>query len=145
MRPVNAIFPMKFGYGKKYPPELAWITQDGLHHGFDYWTPIGSIVTDIFDGIVNFAGYLRGFGLTVIKKFWVRKNIFAWDTYRSINAHLSEIFNGVVVGKKIWKGTDIALTGDTGYASGPHLHFEVQKLKNGIWVPVHPRIFKVGD
>ncbi|MBN2057712.1 MAG: M23 family metallopeptidase [Candidatus Saganbacteria bacterium] len=126
---------MHFGYGERYPANLRNLTQDGRHHGQDFLTPKGTRIIACVNGVVNYKGWLRGYGLTLIIKFWV-----SGKTYRLILAHLSRVTTSKKIGEKVKKTDIVALTGDSGMATGhPHLHLEVQVLWGGkTWRAVNP-------
>ena len=69
------------------------------------------------DGIVAFSGYDKGFGQKV--------TINHGYGYKTIYAHLSKLL--VRQGQKISRGDIIALSGNTGASTGPHMHYEVHK------------------
>lgn len=143
MRPVNENYKMHFGFGEAYPPELAHLTIDGKHHGFDYLTPTGTEVFASVDGVINFVGWKRGYGKCIYIKFWTGK-IFK-KTYRLILAHLSAIEPTLKVGQKIKKTKQVACSGDSGMATNhPHLHLQCEQLIDGQWIPVNPH-FVTGD
>ncbi len=79
------------------------------------------------DGVVIYAGFLGSYGKVVV----IKHN----STYKTLYAHLSNIH--VKSGQSVKTGKVIAISGNTGLSTGPHLHFEV--IKNG--VPVNPRRF----
>lgn len=143
MRPVPKFYRMHFGFGVPYPTSLQHLTEDGKHHGYDYLTPIGTAGCAGVDGILNNKGYLRGFGQSIIVKFWTG-SLWWKKEYRIILAHLYKITTDKMIGSKISKSELLYLTGDSGMAKGhPHLHIEVQlRTKNG-WVAVDPK-FAVG-
>ncbi|MBK6999578.1 MAG: M23 family metallopeptidase [Rhodoferax sp.] len=84
------------------------------HLGTDYAAPIGTPVRSVSDGIVEFSGVQNGFGNVVIVKH--RNN------NTTLYAHLSRI--NVRKGQSISQGQNIGAVGQTGWATGPHLHFE---------------------
>ena len=84
------------------------------HLGVDYAAAIGTPVRTVGDGKVEFAGVQNGFGNVVI----IRHN----TTEETVYAHLSRI--GVRAGQDVAQGQTIANVGMTGWATGPHLHFE---------------------
>ena len=86
-----------------------------LHRGVDIAVPVGTRVRPILSGQVRFAGTMQGYGNVV----WVDHG----PDVLSLYAHLSEI--SVRPGERITKATVIGLSGATGNATGPHLHFEV--------------------
>ena len=84
------------------------------HLGTDYGGAIGTPVRSVGDGVVDFAGVQNGFGNVVI----VRHN----STDETLYAHLSRI--DVRRGQSVAQGQRIGALGQTGWATGPHLHFE---------------------
>ncbi len=84
------------------------------HLGVDYAAPTGTPVRVIGDGTVEFAGWQNGFGNVI----FVRHN--GSDT--TVYAHLSRF--DVRKGDKVSQGQRIGAVGATGWATGPHLHFE---------------------
>ncbi len=95
------------------------------HEGIDIGMSIGTSVRAADGGVVTFAGYKSGYGYVVF--------IDHGANMESRYAHLSKIL--VSKGEKVYKGEQIALSGNTGVSTGPHLHFEIRK--NG--VPQNPR------
>ena len=86
-----------------------------LHRGVDIGAALGTPVRPVLSGRVRFAGTMSGYGQVI----WVDHD----DDALSVYAHLSEI--AVEAGQEINKGTVIGRTGQSGNASGPHLHLEV--------------------
>ncbi len=85
------------------------------HAGVDYAAPTGTPVHTIGDGTVEFAGVQSGYGKVVYIKHRNKK-----DT--TVYAHLSQI--GVKAGDPVSQGQVIGEVGQTGVATGPHLHLE---------------------
>lgn len=148
MRPCGHNYHVTFGYNKKYPEELAHLTKDGRHHGVDFGTPLGTPILASVDGVLNYKGWLRGFGNTVIIKFWTG-SLFNRQTYRVILAHLESITTEKKVGAKIRKFEIVGFSGATGAQYWDpakkivrpffHLHAEVQQLKDKQWEHVNPK------
>lgn len=86
------------------------------HEAIDYQAPQGTPVVAIGPATVEFAGWRAGYGLMVELKHA--------GGYRSSYAHLSRIAEGVEEGQRVNGGDTIGAVGQTGYATGPHLHFE---------------------
>ncbi len=87
-----------------------------IHRGVDIVVPAGTPVSAMSSGEVRFAGTMSDFGLVV----WVDHG----DGILTIYAHLSEIL--VVEGQAVARGEAVALSGESGNATGPHLHFEIR-------------------
>ena len=88
-----------------------------FHHGIDLSVPVGTPVTAMNSGSIEFAGEMRGYGLTVILRHSPH--------LRTLYAHLSEI--AVRKGDAIKGGAILGKSGQTGNVTGPHLHFEIQR------------------
>ena len=86
------------------------------HNGVDYGAPVGTPVRTIGDGIVEFAGWQNGYGNVV--------HVQHSNERSTVYAHLSRI--DVTRGQRIEQGAIIGAVGQTGWATGPHLHFEVK-------------------
>jgi murein DD-endopeptidase MepM/ murein hydrolase activator NlpD len=84
------------------------------HKGVDYGAPIGTPVRVVGDGIVEFAGWQNGYGNVIHVKHS--------NDVETVYAHLSRI--DVTKGEKVDQGSTIGAVGMTGWATGPHLHFE---------------------
>lgn len=84
------------------------------HAGIDYGAPRGTPVRTVSDGVVEFAGWQNGYGNVVTVKH-------AGDR-STLYAHLSRI--DVRKGQSVTQGMHIGAVGATGWATGPHLHFE---------------------
>lgn len=96
--------------------------RKGRHHdGIDIGVPSGTPVLAVADGEVLFAEYFSSYGNLILLK---HKNALF-----TVYAHNRKFL--VSKGQKVKQGQTIAESGKTGRASGPHLHFEVQK-KGGI-------------
>lgn len=86
------------------------------HMGVDYGAPYGTPVKSVGDGVVEFVGWRGGGGKTVV----IRHN----SVYKTAYKHLSNYAAKLRPGQKVSQGQVIAYVGNTGYATGPHLHFE---------------------
>ena len=108
--------PMEFsrvtsGFKMRFHPILQkW----RAHLGVDYAAPTGTRVRSVGDGVVKFAGVQNGFGNVVILRHA--------NNHETVYAHLSRI--GVRAGQRVSQGDSIGAVGATGWATGPHLHFE---------------------
>jgi murein DD-endopeptidase MepM/ murein hydrolase activator NlpD len=89
-----------------------------FHQGADFRAHIGTPVLAANDGVVVYVGSrIRGYGRMIVLKHD--------DGFYSVYAHHSK--NLVKVGKLVSRGDKIALSGRSGRASGPHLHFEIRR------------------
>lgn len=86
------------------------------HKGVDYAAPTGTPIHSTADGTVEFAGWQSGYGNTVIIKHF--------DKYSTLYAHQSRIAPSLKKGTKVSQGQLIGYVGATGWATGPHLHYE---------------------
>ena len=102
--------------------------RDGKpHDGIDIRAPEGTPVKASAEGEVVYAGKMSGYGnLLVIRH---EKNYF------TAYAHNSEL--KVKEGKQVAQGDEIAKVGDTGHATGYHLHFEIRQGST----PMDPLLF----
>lgn len=113
--------PVKSGYissefGYRHDP---FNGQVRMHKGIDFAAPIGTEIYSVGGGVVSHSGEKAGYGLAV--------EIDHGDGLISRYGHLSEA--KVKEGQVVKKGDLVALMGNTGRSTGPHLHLEV--LKNG--------------
>lgn len=102
-------------YGRRIDPfsgEQAW------HQGIDFATGREGIeIQTVAAGVVTFAGERSGYGLMV--------KVNHGNGYETLYAHDKEVL--VQPGDIVKKGQIIALSGNSGRSTGPHLHFEVHK------------------
>jgi murein DD-endopeptidase MepM/ murein hydrolase activator NlpD len=87
-----------------------------LHAGTDVGVPVGTTVRASRAGQVITAGWVGGYGNCVM----IDHGDGVWTVY----GHLSEITTSV--GSYVNQGDQIALSGNTGRSTGPHLHFEIR-------------------
>lgn len=84
------------------------------HLGVDYGAPTGTPVRSVGDGVVDFAGVQNGYGNVVVVQHPGNR--------QTLYAHLSRI--NVHKGQRVSQSDTVGLVGATGWATGPHLHFE---------------------
>ncbi len=84
------------------------------HLGVDYGAPTGTPVRVVGDGVVEFAGSQGGFGNVIY--------VNHGKGHTTVYAHLSRIL--VKRGERVSQGQHVGAVGSTGWATGPHLHFE---------------------
>jgi Membrane proteins related to metalloendopeptidases len=108
------------GYGYRINPFISSIKH--FHKGIDIAANMGTPIKAARDGLVVFSGRLEGYGNCI----FIRHQ----DGYITVYGHNK--VNKVKVGDIVYQGQEIAEVGRTGYATGPHLHFEVRKLDQPI-------------
>ena len=86
------------------------------HTGVDFAAPTGTRVLATADGIVDFAGPKGGYGNAI--------EITHQSPYSTLYAHLSALAPGIHRGTHVQQGDVIGYVGATGWATGPHLHYE---------------------
>jgi murein DD-endopeptidase MepM/ murein hydrolase activator NlpD len=86
------------------------------HKGVDYGAPTGTKVRSVADGIVEVAGYQGGYGNLIVLRHQ--------GIYSTAYGHLSGFATGIKKGSRVSQGDAIGYVGQTGLASGPHLHYE---------------------
>ncbi len=103
------------------------------HKGVDYAAPTGTPVKAAGDGKVIFRGTKGGYGNTVILQHG--------GNITTLYAHMSRFNRGARNGNRVRQGSTIGYVGQSGLATGPHLHYEYRK--NG--VHLNPRTVKLPD
>lgn len=120
--PVDPNFPIT----QKFGENPSWYPTTHGHSGIDFGCPIGTPVRSTFAGTVVFAGLdpetavnsKAGYGIHV------RIQGLAGQQYLAIYGHFSVAM--VSQGNMVVEGAPIGLSGDTGFCTGPHLHFELR-------------------
>lgn len=111
VKPING-GRLSSGFGKRNAPKKGASTY---HKGVDWATPTGTAVYASCGGTVAKAGWGSGYGYVVY--------INHEDGRQTRYAHLSKVL--VSAGDTVRQGDKIALSGNTGVSTGPHLHFEI--------------------
>jgi murein DD-endopeptidase MepM/ murein hydrolase activator NlpD len=116
------------GFGMRLHPFLqSW----RAHQGVDYAAPAGTRVRAVGDGVVEFAGQQNGYGNIVI----LRHDATRTTAY----GHLRSFGSGIRTGARVAQGDTIGLVGQSGWATGPHLHYEFRvsgAARNPLSVPL---------
>ena len=130
IKELNRIQEDKLTYIASTPsiwPVKGWVTSDfgvrrspfnlraDFHKGIDIAAQWGTPVVAPADGVVTFAGRKGGYGNTIIIDHG-----FGVTTHFGHNSSLL-----VQEGEKIQRGAKVALIGNTGHSTGPHLHYEI--------------------
>ena len=113
-RPVSSGW-ISSNFGRRIDPfngDLAW------HQGVDFATGVTGVeVSSVASGVVTFSGERSGYGMLV--------EVNHGNGYESLYAHNEEVL--VNPGDIIKKGQVVALSGNSGRSTGPHVHFEIHK------------------
>ncbi|HWA39231.1 MAG TPA: M23 family metallopeptidase [Burkholderiales bacterium] len=112
MMPVEAPYNAS-GFGRRIDP---FTGQWAMHEGIDFLADLGTPVAAAAGGVIQFAGFHPQYGFMV--------DIDHGNDLVTRYAHLSKLF--VKEGDVVLRGRKLALSGNTGRSTGPHLHFEVR-------------------
>ncbi|NYZ68323.1 peptidoglycan DD-metalloendopeptidase family protein [Endozoicomonas sp. SM1973] len=102
----------RFNPGRRHPI----LNKIRSHKGVDYAAPTGTPIKASGDGKVYFAGRKGGYGRAVILQHGQR--------YKTLYGHMSRIKKGIRNGARVKQGQVIGYVGQSGLATGPHLHYE---------------------
>lgn len=97
---------------RKHPIHNRW----RKHNGVDLAAPSGTPIRASADGVVETVGSMRGYGNTIILRHP--------NKITTLYAHQSRFAKGLKKGDKVSQGDVIGYVGATGWATGPHLHYE---------------------
>ncbi|MDB5989695.1 MAG: peptidase [Herbaspirillum sp.] len=101
------------GFSMRMHPILGIWKQ---HKGVDFAAPTGTPIHASGDGVIDFVGTQTGYGNVV--------GIQHWDHYSTLYGHMSRFAAGLHKGEKVTQGEVIGYVGQTGWATGPHVHYE---------------------
>ncbi len=93
--------------------------RNSFHNGLDIGVPMGTPIGSAMEGTVNETGYSP-----IMGKYVIVRHSGGWKT---LYAHMSSIT--AQNGQYLSRGGRLGLSGNTGYSTGPHVHFSV--FKNG--------------
>jgi murein DD-endopeptidase MepM/ murein hydrolase activator NlpD len=109
-------WPVRGGVNSEFGRRLSpWTGAPEFHSGIDISSDRGTPVKAPAPGTVVFAGSQAEYGNTVI--------LDHGNDIKSLYGHLQKV--QVVLGQRVERGQVIALSGNTGKSSGPHLHYEI--------------------
>jgi murein DD-endopeptidase MepM/ murein hydrolase activator NlpD len=101
------------GFAMRFHPILGKWKQ---HKGVDFAAATGTPIRAAADGVIDFAGVKGGYGNVVMIKHW--------NKISTVYGHMSRFAKGMHRGVKVSQGEIIGYVGATGWATGPHLHYE---------------------
>ncbi|WP_292177897.1 M23 family metallopeptidase [Mesorhizobium sp.] len=116
------------GFGARRHPILGYVR---MHTGVDWSAPIGTPIIAAGNGTVEKVGWAGGYGKQII--------IRHANGYETSYNHQSAFAKGIEPGVRVRQGQTIGFLGQTGLATGPHLHYEL--IVNGTKVdPMRVRL-----
>ena len=102
----------RFSSARLHPVLQTW----RAHKGIDYGAPTGTRVRAVADGTITSIGKTGGYGNLIV----VRHH----GEYSTAYGHLNNFSKGLRQGTRVAQGETIGYVGQTGLATGPHLHYE---------------------
>ncbi len=90
--------------------------KNEVHKGIDIGVPVNTEVVAVKSGEVTKTGYSESYGNYIGYK--------TYDGYDVFYAHLNKV--SVAAGDVVEQGQTVAYSGNTGYSTGPHLHYEIE-------------------
>ncbi|TIP55445.1 MAG: M23 family metallopeptidase [Mesorhizobium sp.] len=116
------------GFGARRHPILGYVR---MHTGVDWSAAIGTPIIAAGNGVVEKAGWAGGYGKQIILRHA--------NGYETSYNHQSAFAKGIAPGVRVRQGQTIGFLGQTGLATGPHLHYEL--IVNGTKVdPMRVRL-----
>ena len=116
------------GFGARRHPILGYVR---MHTGVDWAAPVGTPIIAAGNGVIEKAGWAGGYG----KQIMIRHA----NGYETSYNHQSAFAKGIKEGMRVRQGQVIGYLGQTGLATGPHLHYEL--IVNGTKVdPMRVRL-----
>ncbi|RWK48704.1 MAG: M23 family metallopeptidase [Mesorhizobium sp.] len=116
------------GFGARRHPILGYVR---MHTGVDWSAAIGTPIIAAGNGVVEKAGWASGYGKQIILRHA--------NGYETSYNHQSAFAKGIAPGVRVRQGQTIGFLGQTGLATGPHLHYEL--IVNGTKVdPMRVRL-----
>ncbi len=116
------------GFGARRHPILGYVR---MHTGVDWAAPVGTPIIASGNGIIEKAGWAGGYGKQIIVRHA--------NGYETSYNHQSAFAKGMTPGTRVRQGQVIGYLGQTGLATGPHLHYEL--MVNGTKVdPMRVRL-----
>jgi len=102
------------GFGTRFHPLF---NERRMHTGIDWAGPIGTPIVAAGNGVVEEALYKGGNGKYI--------RIRHANGYQTAYSHMSGFARGMEPGAKVRQGQIVGFLGNTGYSTGPHLHYEI--------------------
>jgi len=119
--------PITSAYGWRFRPKFGW------HSGLDLACPNGSVIQAAYNGVVEAVGDWGNYGNVVILSHPALGQV--WTLYAHLRSATVRKYQLVKGGERI------AISDNTGWGTGPHLHFEVRIGKNKILYAKNPQLY----
>jgi len=120
LRPLPKVYPLSQGYGEH--PE--WYPSTKGHMGLDWGCPEGTPITAAANGVVTRAELDTATAANPRAGYGLHVRIQHDSGWTTLYGHFSQI--AVKTGQSVKAGEVIGYSGNTGFSTGPHLHFEVR-------------------
>lgn len=121
--PLLSRYPITSEFGRRIDPITG--AAGAQHNGMDFGAPSGTTIVAAEAGTVVTAGWVNGYGYTVVIS---HGDIWTWY------CHMKSGSIVVSSGEKVGRGQRVGRVGSTGRSTGPHLHFGVYNNKTDQWV-----------
>jgi murein DD-endopeptidase MepM/ murein hydrolase activator NlpD len=108
----SAVISSKFDLNRRHPI----LSTIRAHRGVDYAADVGTPIKATGDGHIIFRGKKNGYGNTIIIQHDKRRS--------TLYAHMLKFAKYTRTGRKVRQGQIIGYVGKSGWATGPHLHYE---------------------
>ena len=132
--PVDSVIITQHFGGTEFAKRNPQVYGRPFHNGTDFGIPTGSKVYSVIGGVVTATGDTDIFPSCLSYGKWILVN--HQNGLSTLYAHLSHI--SVAPGQQVSRGAVIGFSGNTGYSTGPHLHFTVYQTE-GV------RVVRLGD
>ena len=140
LRPVNKQFPISQHFGEN--PKIYPLTNG--HNGIDFALPEGNPVLATADGVVSRAELDTTTATDPSKGYGYQVRIQHLDGSTSIYGHFQKGSFIVLTGATVRMGDILGKSGNTGFSTGPHLHFEV-RMGLAVDTAINPEPFLVDE
>jgi hypothetical protein len=140
LRPVDKQYKISQHFGEN--PKIYPLTNG--HNGIDFGLPEGNPVVAAADGVVSRAELDTATSSDPKKGYGYHVRVLHLDDSTSIYGHFQKDSFTVQTGDNIRMGDIVGRSGNTGFSTGPHLHFEV-RLGLAVTTAINPEPFLVDE
>ena len=140
LRPVASHFDVSQEFGEN----PSWYPNTNGHNGIDFSVPVGTPVYAAADGVVSLAELDTTTAQDPNRGYGYHIRIQHANNFTTIYGHFMDGGLLVSTGEHVQAGQTIGQSGNTGFSTGPHLHFEV-RTGSGVNTGVNPRLYMVEE